>query len=291
MKATLAYLHFKTLDSTHLWCKRELTTVSKYLEDAQCLLVTCDKQTAGIGRRGSAWKTGALHLSLELCFELPALLPASLSLCIADALAQYLQSKSIPAKLKWPNDIWTSRGKIAGLILETVSSNSKSICLLGLGLNISDPLQIDEETSEIPSIDQPVDYALRYLVEPPSLELMALEIAQHLLKAIESQELTPIDVSVFMRGAWTCPGARTEAILEEGHIEGIIVGFDLQGDMILRTSHGEEKRLRSGSCKKVRVLEPPKALPGHSILPTAISAASCVATQTTTRDPIFTKEP
>jgi biotin-[acetyl-CoA-carboxylase] ligase BirA-like protein len=249
-------------------------------------VITCDKQTAGIGRQGKPWKSAKLHLAMQLCFELPSLVPASLSLCIANALAHYLQAKGVPAKVKWPNDIWTARGKIAGLILETVTYESKIFCLVGLGLNISNPIHQETQEQEPLVIDQPVDYALRYLVDTPQIEFLALEIAHDLRKAMEDQEVAPLDVAFFMRDSWTCPGALIEASLEEGRIEGTIIGFDATGDIILKTAPGEERRLRSGACKKVRVIQHPQM----RLQPITHPTASSMATQTTTRETSFIRE-
>lgn len=256
MKATFAYLHFKTLDSTHLWCKRELATVAKFLSQASCLLITCDEQTAGIGRSGSTWKAAKQHLALQLCFPYPNLHAASLSLTISHALSTLLQKKGVPAKLKWPNDIWTSRGKIAGLILENVSYNEDFICLVGIGLNISDPSESDE--AERQSIDQPVDFANRYFADTPSAQTLAIEISCEILKAIEAQKISPLSMDDFMRDSWTCPGAFIEVNLNGSRIEGVILGFEPQGDLVLKTSCGEEKKLRSGICRRVRVIQKPQ---------------------------------
>lgn len=260
MQATLAYLHFKTLDSTHLWCKRELATVCEFLKKAELFLVTCDTQTAGIGRSGKAWKSGKRHLSMNLCFKTPPIKAANLSLTISDALSQWLQKQGIPSKLKWPNDIWTARGKIAGLILEVVHFEEESYCLVGMGLNISDPSYDTGHLSESfdpASIDQPTDFAERYLIQPINLSSLPIEISQYIHVMLEDQEISPTEINSFMNNSWTCPGATIEAIVEEGRIEGTILGFESQGDLILRTKEGKERHLRSGLCQKVRVIHAP----------------------------------
>lgn len=271
MQATLAYLHFKTLDSTHLWCKRELASVREFLQKSQMLVVTCDHQTAGIGRSGSSWKAGKRHLAIELCFKAFKLDPVTLSLTLSNALSLWLQRQGVPAKLKWPNDIWTARGKIAGVIAEISYFEEEAICLAGIGLNISNPdpsleeIENDLNESLIGSIDQPIDYAERYLVESFNLSSLAIDISSYIREELEDQQIAPDDINLFMKDSWTCPGSFIEAVVEEGRIEGTILKFTQQGDLILRTLQGEEISLRSGLCKKVRLLEMPQYKPELAI--------------------------
>lgn len=66
--------------------------------------------------------------------EVPAFVLESCTRLAALAAASMLSELSIPAKVKWPNDIMTPNGKICGILAE--SGNQNNIIALGIGLNL-----------------------------------------------------------------------------------------------------------------------------------------------------------
>src|SRR3712207_1681315 len=93
-------------------------------------LVTADEQTAGRGRQGRVW-TGpprsALLMSVVLR-ELREALPLSAAVAVCEALP-------LPAAIKWPNDIWIERRKVAGILVE--GRPQEGWAVLGIGLNVA----------------------------------------------------------------------------------------------------------------------------------------------------------
>lgn len=114
-------------------------------------LLIAEEQTAGRGRHGRAWYSGAgdvLAVSLGLPYA-----PrnwSGLSLAVGVAVAETLQPQ-LPARasgqprleLKWPNDLWLSDGrKLAGILIETteVADGSGQRCaIVGIGINLHLP--------------------------------------------------------------------------------------------------------------------------------------------------------
>lgn len=95
------------------------------------------QQTAGTGRRGRAWDTGAGNFSATLVIR-PKAEPAQLalrsfvaSLALFDAL-QAVTGRVDIFTLKWPNDVLLHGGKLAGILLETIPSG----LLIGVGVNL-----------------------------------------------------------------------------------------------------------------------------------------------------------
>lgn len=131
-------IKIETLDSTNLYLQRAL----KDQEIEEGTLVIANEQTQGRGQRDNRWesKKGA---NLTFSFVLfPENLHASdqfilsklVSLALCDFLKQYLQN----VKIKWPNDIYTVRKKIAGVLIENVISGSYiSSSVIGIGININ----------------------------------------------------------------------------------------------------------------------------------------------------------
>jgi BirA family biotin operon repressor/biotin-[acetyl-CoA-carboxylase] ligase len=118
-------VHHRLTDSTN--------ERAKELADAGAphgTLVTADEQTAGRGRQGRAWTAppgSALLMSLVLR-ELDELLPLAAAVAVCEALGP-------DAAIKWPNDVWIDRRKVAGILIE--GRPQEGWAVLGIGLNVT----------------------------------------------------------------------------------------------------------------------------------------------------------
>ena len=105
------------------------------------LVLVADHQTAGRGRLGRTWQAPAKSSLLVSVLLKPGIAQADLGLVpIASglALAQALEN-SAPFKpgLVWPNDVFGARGKIAGILVESVFEQAELQCLvIGAGVNL-----------------------------------------------------------------------------------------------------------------------------------------------------------
>jgi BirA family transcriptional regulator, biotin operon repressor / biotin---[acetyl-CoA-carboxylase] ligase len=105
------------------------------------VLLVAERQTAGRGRLGRGWASGAGE-SLTFSLGLP-LAPADwsgLSLAVGVALAESLHPR---IRLKWPNDLWLDDRKLAGILIETASfgegRDAQRYAVVGVGINIAAP--------------------------------------------------------------------------------------------------------------------------------------------------------
>lgn len=99
------------------------------------------RQTQGKGRLGRSWVSpkGGLYLSLALRVEHPRKLP-SLSLVVALGVKKALKECSTKQDIlvKWPNDLYGDQGKLAGILIETLTlKSSQQIAIVGIGVNIT----------------------------------------------------------------------------------------------------------------------------------------------------------
>lgn len=100
------------------------------------------EQTAGRGRRARAWASprGNFHASLVMAPQGPAGQVALRSFVAALALRDALVAVSGAPQafaLKWPNDVLCNGGKIAGILLESVSAGvGVSHLVIGVGVNL-----------------------------------------------------------------------------------------------------------------------------------------------------------
>jgi BirA family transcriptional regulator, biotin operon repressor / biotin---[acetyl-CoA-carboxylase] ligase len=95
-------------------------------------LVTADEQSAGRGRQGRVWTApprSAVLMSVLLrdLDRRHALLPLAAAVAVFEALP-------VPAAIKWPNDVWIHRRKVAGILVE--GRPQEGWAVLGIGLNV-----------------------------------------------------------------------------------------------------------------------------------------------------------
>lgn len=101
------------------------------------VLLVAEAQTAGRGRLGRQWDSGAqpgevLTFSLGLPLHLADW--SGLSLAVGVAVAQSLHAG---LQLKWPNDVWLQGRKLAGILIETAQLGDRRYAVIGVGLNIA----------------------------------------------------------------------------------------------------------------------------------------------------------
>lgn len=97
-------------------------------------LVTADEQTAGRGRQGRSWlaPTGSavmMSLIVRDLDERGAALPLAAAVAACEALAP------LDCRIKWPNDVWIDRRKLAGILVE--GRPQEGWAVLGMGVNVS----------------------------------------------------------------------------------------------------------------------------------------------------------
>jgi BirA family biotin operon repressor/biotin-[acetyl-CoA-carboxylase] ligase len=119
------HVHHRLTDSTNARA-RELA-----IEGApHGTLVTAGEQSAGRGRQGRHWGAApgeALLMSL-LVRDVRPLLPLAAAVAVCEALAP------LEAAIKWPNDVWIERRKVAGILLE--GRPQEGWAVIGIGLNV-----------------------------------------------------------------------------------------------------------------------------------------------------------
>jgi len=132
------------------WIKHDsLASTSSFLSDLlkhqnmeEGSVVIADYQDAGRGQGEHSWES-ARGKNLLMSFLLfPAFLSASnqfqLSRVASLALCDALKTLGVETVIKWPNDILTARGKIAGILIEhSITAGTISRTIVGIGLNLN----------------------------------------------------------------------------------------------------------------------------------------------------------
>lgn len=105
-------------------------------------VVVADYQEAGRGRGDHSWLSNRGENLLMSLILFPAFLSASeqfnLSRVASLALCDALEEMGADPVIKWPNDILTERGKIAGILIEHgIISDHIAHTVIGIGLNLN----------------------------------------------------------------------------------------------------------------------------------------------------------
>lgn len=151
--AALVEVH-QTIDSTN-------TRVYSLLESCTapagtCLhtLIIADQQTAGRGRLQKQWWSPAgQNIYMSFGFSVPATVPLyGLSLAVGLAVRQVIQVTTGLSEVyvKWPNDLLTPKGKLAGILIEASQRENHWWIIIGLGLNVN-----TQEVSASQVLEQP----------------------------------------------------------------------------------------------------------------------------------------
>lgn len=137
-------------------------------------VLAVELQTAGRGRMGRTWHSGlgdALTFSLLWRFDCALHALSGLSLAVGVAVVRALNKcDARGVSLKWPNDILTEQGKLAGVLIEAQGDMlGPSAVVIGIGLNCVLP------GSLLGRIDQSAAALAEVCVQPPTRnQLLAL---------------------------------------------------------------------------------------------------------------------
>ena len=132
------FIRLETTDSTNAQAIKMLKSGNV----SEGTVILADYQSAGKGQYGNIW-VGEKGKNLTFSIVLyPVVLTARtqffLSMCISNAIQDCLVKNNIGAKIKWPNDIYTSNGKIAGILIENaLSGQNIKWSVAGIGLNVN----------------------------------------------------------------------------------------------------------------------------------------------------------
>jgi BirA family biotin operon repressor/biotin-[acetyl-CoA-carboxylase] ligase len=186
-------------------------------------VVTADEQSAGRGRQGRRWTAPprtAVRMSVVLR-RLDPLLPLAAAVAVCEACEEEAR---VACELKWPNDVWIERRKVAGILVE--GRPQEGWAVLGIGLNVA----IEEE--DFPPELRPIATSL--LIEDGERPLD--EVLELLLDALRRWlEAPPSDVLSAWRERDALKGERIG--WGEGS-SGVAAGVDDSGALLVDTDAG-----------------------------------------------------
>ena len=199
------------------------------------LWITAARQSAGRGRRGRAWDTGAGNLATTLLLRptAPQSVTGQLSFAAALAAAE-MASHFAPAAsitVKWPNDVLAEGKKLAGLLLE----GGPGWLAVGIGVNLA------HHPEDLPATSLP-----QLGIAPPSCDAALTVLAARFAHWYDAWMR---DGFPTLRDAWlkraSGLGAPITARLPHETRQGVFEGIDVTGALLLNEG-GQVRAIAAG---------------------------------------------
>jgi BirA family biotin operon repressor/biotin-[acetyl-CoA-carboxylase] ligase len=210
--------------------------IELYMEeglDLRATVLAADVQTEAYGRGGRRWEAPPGR-GIYLTVVRPAreaeplsLLPIAVARWTREVLRELTGTS---AGLKWPNDLYAGRRKLAGVIAESRTQGDETYVAIGLGINVLGP-----------SAELGVPNATTLEEETGSAPVPAL-ILQALLDRFDRELEAPRwgeEVRQWELASVHRPGDRLTILRNGEEFSGEYAGLDPSGFLRLRTPSGE----------------------------------------------------
>ena len=211
-----------------------------------------EEQTHGRGRRGRTWISAPgealLFSTLVRLACSPArlpLIPLLAGLAVRDAVAR--AAPGADPRVKWPNDVLVGGRKLAGVLVEAVTSSTRvDAVIVGIGINV--------HTREFPDAVAASATSVALIsvgtIPPDRSQLLADTLASldRDLEVVLARGLglvrARLEAADFLRG---------KLVRSDEGVEGIASGIDEQGRLCVRTKGGALARWSSGEVTLAKV--------------------------------------
>lgn len=148
MLGNIKVIEYECIGSTNAEAKEYATCA----ENFEPVLFIAHEQSAGRGRLGRSFlsrKGRGIYMSLLYFTENSLADAVSVTTRAAVVVARAIEDiTGNPMRIKWVNDIYNSRGKVAGILAESLSAGDRRAVIVGIGINIGE----DDFSSELASI-------------------------------------------------------------------------------------------------------------------------------------------
>lgn len=208
--------------------------------DGEELLVVARYQTAGRGSGRNTWESApGENLLFSLAFS-PRHLMASASFALSEALAlsvcEALQSYADGFQVKWPNDIYHTDRKVAGLLIENELAGARvRRTVMGVGLNVN-------QSRFLSDAPNPVS-----LCQLAGSEQSTEEVLQRFLQRFgQYRQLLEAHCYAEVHRRYLARlyrlGEEHEYVDAGGHFRATITGVEPSGHLLLTDENGSPRR-------------------------------------------------
>jgi BirA family biotin operon repressor/biotin-[acetyl-CoA-carboxylase] ligase len=201
-------------------------------------MVLAETQTAGRGRRGRRWLSPPglnVYLSCLKRFDAGFAALSGLSLAVGVIVMRTLTSLGIDgAGLKWPNDVLSDAGKLAGILVE-LGGEYQGPCaaIIGVGLNVRLTEALHEQAG------QPVNDLTTLAGAAPDRNLVAAALVTALAEGLEQFEREGFTAFVDEYARYDLLHGKALRVQGAASVlEGVGAGVDERGALLLQASDG-----------------------------------------------------
>ena len=196
-------------------------------------------QEAAKGRYGRpfyAAKTGGIYMSLHLAPDVPLTEFKPYTILVAAAIVKTIQELTqLPVQIKWVNDIYLGRKKVAGILTEAISSmESQTVTdvIIGVGINV----RIDDFPKELHHI------AGNLFEEQPPFTRNQLIIAiwKAFLETDEHELIT------LYKEKSLVVGQQVSFVENQIEFKGRAIAVTDTGNLVIQLENGKAKTISSG---------------------------------------------
>lgn len=219
-------------------CHSTNTYVHEWLKGNDCedgwLVYTFD-QTRGRGQAGTSWESEPdKNLTFTKVYKLPFLIPKDqflLNMAVSLGIVQFLNEMDIKAEIKWPNDIYVGRKKIAGILIENQLRGAQfRYSAIGVGLNVNqNSFNVIKATSMMLVVEKQYDLqdSLKKLCGCLDTQVSRLHIESQKIKEEYIEKLFQKNII-----------ATYKSLVGSMVFEGILKGINDKGNLIIDTEWG-----------------------------------------------------
>ena len=195
------------------------------------------KQTKGRGRRGRKWFSppeGGLYLSFKLPKEFfgkrreLACLSLVCGLSVSQAVDTYTFSK-----IKWPNDVYIGEKKVAGILIETNSTD----LVVGIGVN----LNMDSFPPELREVATSIYLITQNRVDFYEFTTLLLEFLSENILRFRSEGFKPFVSTINRKLLW-----KGKRVIVDQRECGKLLGINEKGLAVIKTCYGALKTFPYG---------------------------------------------
>ncbi len=205
--------------------------------DAGQLWIRADQQTAGRGRQGRFWHSpaGNLYASALIADPCPTEIAPQIGFVAGVALLRAVGDLGgAGVALKWPNDLVANGAKLAGLLVEGVTTPRRRFAaIVGFGVNLA---------LSPPGLAYPTTDLSRWLRRPVSPDELFARLARRFDEALAEWRRGAGFAAI--REHWLGSAAGLGGAIRvsgpRGAREGVFAGLDPQGRLLLRTGDAIE---------------------------------------------------
>jgi BirA family transcriptional regulator, biotin operon repressor / biotin---[acetyl-CoA-carboxylase] ligase len=226
--------YFPTIGSTN-----DIASSRAASGDCEGSVFVADTQTSGRGRRGRTWFSppgAGLYVSTILApgrsrdRERATLLT---TLAAGVALVEGVRAVTgLAAALKWPNDLYVGRRKLAGILAE----GAGDAVVLGYGINISGASYPPDLAERVTSLESELG---RGVDRPRVFAETLCALARRYDDLLECRFDAILDA--WRSLAPSAEGARVSWVTPAGDATGVTAGIDDRGALLVRTPGGVER--------------------------------------------------